>query len=396
MTWQEDLRRLDEELAAGQISADDYRVRRDRVLSSAVNSAGPEQAADDGTQIVPPFGGAAPAPPPGPPPAVEPPPAGGENVDATQAIKTNWQQPHQQQPSGSDAESTQIVPPVAPPHPQTPPPGVPQYRPQGPTSGGFPAQQPPAQPDWNAPGFDAQPPWGGSEFPPLASQGNREWTTQGAEGFDTGSPSSSRKKLIGIIAAVVVVVGLGVGAYFVFSGSDSSGGGTQAQTTAPATSPAPPDDLAIAALPGTPRPVGDIATFQDVVNRGVLTDKENQVYQQADAGKVRISAATLPSGVNALVLTVETASAQGAATARDDLVSLQSTFGMQSYTGTLPGGVAADQIAKSDNNPAAIRAHYAHGNTVVRVEVSGADLSSLNKVFDEILATQLQTLPADA
>ena len=37
LSWQEQLRQLDEELAAGQISADDYRLRRDSVLSAAVN-----------------------------------------------------------------------------------------------------------------------------------------------------------------------------------------------------------------------------------------------------------------------------------------------------------------------------------------------------------------------
>src|SRR3954468_24584265 len=39
VSWQDELRKLDEELAAGQISADDYRVRRDQVLSSAVASS---------------------------------------------------------------------------------------------------------------------------------------------------------------------------------------------------------------------------------------------------------------------------------------------------------------------------------------------------------------------
>lgn len=35
MTWQDELRRLDEELAAGRLSADDYRQRRDQLLAAA-------------------------------------------------------------------------------------------------------------------------------------------------------------------------------------------------------------------------------------------------------------------------------------------------------------------------------------------------------------------------
>ena len=48
MSWQEELRKLDEELASGRLSADDYRVRRDQVLSSAVahgESNTPQQSA---------------------------------------------------------------------------------------------------------------------------------------------------------------------------------------------------------------------------------------------------------------------------------------------------------------------------------------------------------------
>ncbi|MER6767386.1 hypothetical protein ABT266_45095, partial [Amycolatopsis sp. NPDC000746] len=59
MSWQEELRRLDEELASGRLSADDYRIRRDQVLSSAVGQQDqptppPQSQSADSTQVIAP------------------------------------------------------------------------------------------------------------------------------------------------------------------------------------------------------------------------------------------------------------------------------------------------------------------------------------------------------
>src|SRR6266540_2125716 len=144
LSWQEELRRLDEELAAGRISADDYRLRRDSVLSQAVNlgpqstPAGTGQQAES-TQIIAPLPG-----PPGQPPATPEP-----SADQTQIVNPSvtdgaerTQIAHGGPPqgwTGGEAERTQVVPGV-------PPQAVAgHFRPQGPTSGGFPAQQQPYQ-----------------------------------------------------------------------------------------------------------------------------------------------------------------------------------------------------------------------------------------------------------
>src|ERR1700743_1596341 len=128
MSWQEDLHQLDTALAGGQISADDYRRRRDELLAKASGGA-PDQSTPGspaGQPSTPPPGFAQPGtPPPG------------------------FAQPNPQQ----------HTPPPGTPQPGTPPPGNPQpsqgyfpppfrwetARPQHQPGQQQPAQQQPAQ-----------------------------------------------------------------------------------------------------------------------------------------------------------------------------------------------------------------------------------------------------------
>ncbi|MFD9963848.1 hypothetical protein [Amycolatopsis sp. NPDC058986] len=411
MSWQEELRRLDEELAAGQISADDYRVRRDNVLSSAVSydpQGTPQQAPGqaDSTQIIAPVGGQPQqgAPQTGPPQQPQQPQQGStadrtqivnvpDSAERTQAVgQGTWQA------NAGEAERTQVVPGV--PSPQG---GFP-----APNSGGFPAQQQqqppyqqqqhpqqPPQAPWNAPSGDSVPPWGGSDFPPLSST-DHSWVGQGPEPFET-KPSKGKGKIIGIAVAVVVVIALGVGAFFVFGNNGDNTAQPPASTsqTAPPAPPAPKDDLEIAKLPGTLKEKTDFPSFGDLAPRKVLTDDESDAYKAADASKARLAVSNLPSEVHAVVLTAQTSSPAAARTAADKLAQLQIKFKMQTYSGTVPPGVDVVQLAGQNGGASLIRAHYVYRNTVVRVQVDGADLASISSVFDEILAGQLKVLPAN-
>jgi hypothetical protein len=405
LSWQEELRRLDEELADGRISADDYRQRRDIVLSSAVNPELQTPQASSGqaesTQIIAPIEGQRPSTPPGGQPQQQAPGQG--EADRTQVVNNNavadgaertqvtsggWQ-PNWQANASGDADRTQVVsgvPPQAVSGAFRPAPGSEQ----GPRSGDFPAQQP----YWNSSSNDTGTPWGGPEFPPLAPPSNHEWVGQGPEAFETTS-SGGKKKVIGIIVAVVVVAALAVGGYFIFGNKADN----TAQPTTPTSSVAPPppprpkDDLEIAALPGTVAEVVNFDTFDKVEERKVLTDEENQVYETAGASKSRLAVSSLPSKISAVVLTSETTSPDAAATARDGLVDLQLKYKMETYSGDAPSGVKVVQLEGSGSGKALIRAHYVHKGTVVRIHVEGESLASISKVFDEILAAQVQDLP---
>ncbi|WP_253857666.1 hypothetical protein [Prauserella alba] len=120
MSWQEELRKLDEELAAGRLSADDYRVRRDQVLSSAVTHG--DEAA--GAQAQAP--GQAPAQPGQP----------------QQTAQPGQPDPAQQQAAAQPPQAPQAPQQAQPPQPQSPQPQSPQAQsPQAqPQQGGQPPQ----------------------------------------------------------------------------------------------------------------------------------------------------------------------------------------------------------------------------------------------------------------
>lgn len=390
MSWQEELRRLDEELAAGRISADDYRLRRDNVLSSAVNIGPPgNQGApgqSDSTQIIAPVA----------PPHQQPPATPGASADATQIVSPAFDAERTQAvpqssvpqgwaPGNDEAERTQVVPGVPP---QAVAGG---YRPQGHGSGGFPAQQGPYQQQqpWNVSNQNTSTPWGSSEFPADTS-----WVGQGPEpSFETTPSKGGGKKVLAFVAAVLVLTGLGVGGYFLFTGDSDQPTPPVAQSSsaAPTTPPKPKDDLEIAKLPGTIKETSDFPTFADLAARKVMTEDENAALTTSGGGKSRLSVAVLPSGAQAVVLTVRASSAAAADKAVADLDKLQAVYKLADYQGTAPAGVDVKQLP----GQSLIRGHYAHQSTVVRIQVNGTDPATAAKVFDEILAAQLAELPAD-
>ncbi|MEV6827699.1 DUF1707 domain-containing protein [Amycolatopsis sp. NPDC051102] len=248
MTWQEELRRLDEELAAGNLTADEYRARRDRVLSMAVSTGDPNQAqapaqpaqpqvpstAAD-TQII------APVSPPGQPDqqanaaeatqVVSAADAGGG--ERTQVVPQWQQQQHPNSPSGGFPQ----------PMMQQPPPPYAQHSP----AGGF--AQPMQQTPWGAPQQDVSPPWGGSEFPPLAPPSNNaDWISQGPESFQTQPSSGKGKKIAFAVVAVLVVAGLGFGVWALFI----KDGGGSTPPVAQSSSPQPPPAPTVKPLPEPP------------------------------------------------------------------------------------------------------------------------------------------------
>ncbi len=302
MSWQEELRNLDEELASGRLSADDYRIRRDQVLSSAVAYGdAPQQQVQQPGQQPPPAGQ---QPPPatqhGQPPqqpgqasadstqiiAPVNPPQGGDGAERTQVVPS-WQQQQAQQPT-TDPNRTQVVPPTtsAPggfPQQGQPSPavGFPQQGQQSP-AGGFPQQhgyqhQQPQQ-GWNAPEADPAPPWGGSDFPPISPVGSTEWVKQGPELFDDKPRGKGKKVAIIAIVAVLVLAGLGVGGYFAFF---SGGGDPQADD--PAT---PPQSQSQAPPSSTKQLTPQEKLLERIPEQSGTADPKSGVLKLAEAASI--------------------------------------------------------------------------------------------------------------
>lgn len=314
MSWQEELRQLDEELAAGRISADDYRVRRDQVLSSAVSQGEPTPQAPNGPQ--------------------SPGPAQHSAAQHSAAQHSAGGQTPDQAGTDQSADSTQVVAPVSPPagqaqppsdatqfvpnpnasqHPGQPAPPDPRRMGQpapgtwgaggpGASPGGFQPQQPqqPQQQLWNAPETDMSPPWAGSDLPPVAPAGSAEWRSQGSDTFqDTSTGKGSRGKVTAIVlAAVVVLGGAGVGGYFLFTGSEGDNhadgddkqgaGGAESSTT---TSPMPTDPMEALAVK-LPEPLGaqdknnGVLTLDQLDESDVLASDELDILEDASVDEV--------------------------------------------------------------------------------------------------------------
>lgn len=405
MSWQEELRKLDEELAAGRLSADDYRVRRDQVLSSAVTQSDPSGAT--GGQDQPP----APQGQQGTPDDQQP------GADSTQVISPVSPPQGVQQPN---AESTQIVPDpnftgdrtqgvqwqAQPPqgqYPHQPGPASPAggfaQVPPGSPAGGFPQPHQQQQQPWNAPDQDLSPPWGGSEFPPIAHPGSSEWgSTQGPEVFDDKPGKGGKNKVIAIVAAVVLLGGIAFGAYWLWGRGDTSasGGGTAGDpSTSAQTTPAPPPDpLPVAELPGREIPHNDVKTFGDVPDLKYLNDDELTSYQAVDPGEAKIAVRILDNDNQAILLLTKVGNIADATTEAGTLAQIQQNNGA-SKVDDAPDGIYVTEIDKKDKQPAQVRGHYVSGDVLVRIEVSGDTLTSVRKDFDTVLAAQTEVLPAD-
>jgi hypothetical protein len=103
--------------------------------------------------------------------------------------------------------------------------------------------------------------------------------------------------------------------------------------------------------------------------------------------------ATLPNGVSVYIFTAEFSSASKAATAADALVQQQIAYGFKVRDGQ-PQGVRATDISKPEEKLVAIRAHYLHNTTVVRIQVAGSDVAQVGEVYDKVVKDQLDVLSA--
>lgn len=368
MTWQEELQRLDLELASGRISADDYRRRRDEVLSGSASAPAPQQQQGPFAQ---PFRWQA-----------TPPQQQAPNPDATQVVGTGAQaqgpapSPDKTQvvntQQSSDGERTQFVRPVTGPNQQ---------------QGGWQSGPPSAPPPWIS---------GEGGFGPVGDQ-SPGWVAQGPEAFDDAGSRSGKGRVFAIIGVILVLALIGGGVWWFASRSGGGGGGeTVAETTTQTTTskPKPKDDLEIGELPGSVEKQDHIKSFDDIVSEKLLSAEENTAYSTAGGTKARVGLTTLPNGDVVQIITVQATDPTAAAAAVDALGALQIKFGFKPYTaGTAPAGVTAAQVDAAGNNKGSVRGHYAHKNTIVRIQVAGKDPAAFSKDFDAMLAAQIKALP---
>ncbi len=348
MSWQDELRKLDEELSAGRLSAEDYRRLRDRLV--------PQDRAASGE--------------PEPPPAPFPPAFRWETVapsDETQVIPAVDDEPDRTQVVGpQDPDRTQVV------------------------SGGRPP------PSWD----DSAPPWISADQPPVREQ-SPGWAVEPE--FTAPPRRSGAGRIVGVVAAVVVVLALvGFGAYWLF-GRDGVPQADEATAPEPPAAseqaPAPPSEpppSPESTLPD-PAPVGGdgeprtVPTATDLGAAGVLTPHEFVALERAGVADSKLLVTTFPDGQRATILITRL---DDAPTVRDELAALQEDYGFEAAGGAIPG-LSAFLLRKDPTGMTVGRGFYVSGDILVRIEVVGPNLVPTADQFDTIARQQTAALPAD-
>ncbi len=373
MSWQDELRNLDEELAAGRLSAEDYRRRSDEL--NAQEPSGQPASVD-----------AVPSPP-------FPPAFRWETALPSETTQGT-------EPVGDDeAERTQVVhgasPPTQSPPTQSPPAQSPDDfdRTQVVSAG----QRPP-QHRLDRGGFsprslfeprnaqDSAPPWASSDLPPIQEPGSG-WMMQGPEAFEPERESGTWR-IVWAVVAVVVLLGLAIGSYALWGRDD-----------APTPQPGPPTAEQQAPDPLMPADIGgaeeskDVETFADLDAVGFLTQSELGVLENAAAGDARLLISNFDEG-KATVLVTRVGSPEQAVVARDELTSLLLSFGFGPRSA--PPGVNAVELPDGAETTPKLRAVYLSGDILVRLEMVGPDPAGVAAKFDDVLSQQLEVLPADA
>ncbi|RJQ74965.1 SHOCT domain-containing protein [Pseudonocardiaceae bacterium YIM PH 21723] len=355
MAWQEELRKLDDLLAAGQISAEDYRRQRDEIIAEGV---GNPQQGRGGDAFPPPFRWETQNDEPSP--------------DATQVVSTNYQ-PQQQAPA-------------------TPPPPPPPAHPEATQVVANPAAQ---QPNYanTAPDASSAPPWASAELPPMAA--NPGWLSQGPDVFDSGnSGGGGGKKVIGIVVALVVLAGIAFGAYWLF-GRDSGNPGGGNTPAASSEAPKPKGPLDSADLGPTPQAFPEYKTVTDIEKSGnILVKEEVAAYKTAGASDVTVTGFDLGNGKYVSASIAKAADAAKAKAVPAELLRI--TLGNQATELTgLPAGVKGTQYDTTKGSWQ-LRAFYSSNGKIVRMEANAKTKDEALALLKDSIKKQLELHKADA
>lgn len=385
MSWQDELQQLDSALASGQISADEYRTRRDGVIAQASG-----QSAQEPVRELPPTGGDPtqvfrPIQPQQP----QQPPQGEDQADRTQIVSgPPVGERTQVVPNNADADRTQIVAGV--PQPQFPP-----RQPPPPWETQQPQQPPPMTP----------PPWANEDLPP--EFGQQSWPRQGPEVFEEKSGGGAGK-IVAIVVAIVLVLGGGGAALWFFvlkdkGGNNQAGGETTQQTTAPKTTkakPKPPDipKGPFIDLPGKKK-LNALVPMQLAVTQKRPTQQEAQLLQSAGVSEVGMLVADDDDGLRRGIWAFKVGDGvdpQAVLNAMDQLYQA-ATYELASND----NGVLVRKLTPTtpDKSPV-YRAHYlTKDGYMVRVEVydpdptNGVDPANIEAAFNDLLAKETDKFP---
>jgi hypothetical protein len=413
--WQDDLRELDAKLAAGSVSADDYRRARDELLRKAQSGGAPEQPSSGPLPVQQPPSNPFPVQQPPPPPPAEAP-------KPFSPAPFRWDTP-QQPPAQAPTDSTQVIQPVADPRAERTQivPGVPRDASSDRTQvvrgvGGQDQQQPEwmphtpqAPPPWAAqqppppPGGQPASPWAGGEFDPVVAP-DLSWMRPGPESFQEKS-TKGRGKILGIVIAAVLVAGLVVAGILFFTSKDDPNNPPQAgndkTSSAPTTTskqlPEPPPTKAEPAdnaatlidPPGTARNGGGPFTPESLQTNAILPKPVITAWTEAGL-KQGLLKTTTSNGITYALFSAELTNEDSAVKAAKAYDTAQRNGGLRSNADLSLKGVPVFNTPTGDP---VYRAVYVVYSRVVIVEVFGTDPPAVLDAFKDLLDKQVNAAP---
>jgi hypothetical protein len=418
VTWQDELQALDERLASGTISAEEYRRSRDDLLAKSAWQPGGDQHQPQQQQPPQPYGQQPQQQPPQQQWTARPPGDGADSTQFLPRITDDTPPPGERtqivgsgsadrtQAVSGNNERTQVVPGLTGPHPQQQPqqqwPGGP---PPNTPSGGWPAQpQRPQQPPRQGGDYgNTAPPWADG-FDPAPRQ-PEAWLRQGPDSFESGS-RSRRGRTIGIVVAVIVVVALGVGAGLYFthdskstpqaSGPTSSAAPTSTTKplpTPPPTKAAPASTAgALITAPGTPRNGGGQLDLATLSSRNLLAQPMLTALGNAGMTDGLLNTSTYSNGDIIGLYAFTVGSQDQAETVALAYGDLQRNGGVPDDRADSLQGVSVFSTPSETTN-AIFRAVYVLYNRVIVVETFGPGYDATRQVFNQVLQQQLAQSP---
>lgn len=199
----------------------------------------------------------------------------------------------------------------------------------------------------------------------------------------TAARRSELRRVVGTLGIVGVLVLLGWGSWFAWgSGLDLAG----AEDARPVGEEGrvPADPLAMADMGGVHENYEPVRNFTSVRTVDFLTDDELDAYEEAGAGAARMAVSIFPEG-KATLAVVQVRDQNAARDAAAELVELQEEYGLESEQPHV-------YLAEDDS---LTRSVYSHENLVVRLEVRGQSREWVKAKTAELIADQLEALPAD-
>ncbi|GAA5158379.1 hypothetical protein [Amycolatopsis dongchuanensis] len=343
MSWQDELRRLDADLAAGKISLREHRKQREELLAAASGGFAPSPVASPRAQEPPPAWPTA-EPQPEPPAPAAPPQPGRSAALLASTVPTSA-------PSPADSRPTDSMPyPRIHEAPTVVTPAIPH--------GTLPGLVPPHQP--------------GRQVPPLPTRPERT----------TGRKPTWLFLALGVLLVAAMIAGA---TWFLGERNTS----TTTQTSAPTAVPAASLEDRLPALPGTPNAANGAMSIARGQELGIYSPQSAQVFTENGANEVVLrGAAQEPTYY--LLLVIPARDGGGANAIADYLLQNAVSAGFTRVAGDVRATTG------SNGTDRAAGTWYVSGSTVVAIwlwQAPAADQSLLATRMDQTVEAMRRALP---